>query len=87
MYMAKRIDSVTCGRECNYERNKRQVKENSAFYREKYRAERLLLMEKEKQKPKKKADTLAEFDRKARAMGLSYGQYDLYLRMQKGALE
>lgn len=86
-YVAKRCDSVTCSPECNTERNKRRVRENGAFYRAKYRAERMLQKEKEKQKPKNKADTLAEFDRKARAMGLSYGQYDLYLRMQKGALE
>jgi hypothetical protein len=83
VYMAKRCDSVTCSRECNYERNKRRVRESGAVWREKMRAERLL--QKEQPEKKKKAETIPDFNRKAREMGMSYGQYDLYLRMQKGA--
>ena len=82
VYMAKRCDSVTCGAECLGERNKRRVRENGAIYREKMRAERLTEKERPKTK-RKKPETLAEFDRKAREMGMSYGHYDLYLRMQK----
>ena len=37
----------------------------------------------ERKKPKqKKVETLAEFNRKAREMGMSYGEYDKYLRIQ-----
>ena len=81
-YMGKRYDSVTCSAECNNERNKRRVRENGAFYRAKYRAERML--QKEKPKPKKH-DSIEEVQAKARAMGLSYGRYIAYMQMQKGA--
>lgn len=81
-YIAKRCDSVTCSPECNTERNKRRVRENGAFYRAKYRAERML--QKEKPKPKKH-DSIEEVQAKARAMGLSYGRYIAYMQMQKGA--
>lgn len=81
-YIAKRCDSVTCSSECNYERTKKRSKETGAAYRAKMRAERLL--QKEKVKKKKKAESIPEFNRKAREMGKSYGQYDVYLRTQKG---
>lgn len=83
-YIAKRCDSVTCGRECNYERNKRRVREAGVAWREKMRAERLL----QEQKPKrKKIESIDEVQKKAQEMGMSYGQYMARLYMQKGALK
>jgi len=84
VYIAKRCDSVTCGRECNYERNKRRVREAGAVWREKARAERLLQREKPKPK-KKKIESIDEIQKKAQAMGMSYGKYLAYLEIQKGA--
>ena len=83
VYMAKRCDSATCSPECYKERNKKRNRITGAIYREKMRADRLLLVEQPKPEPKK-PETIAEFDRKAREMGMTYGQYDLYLRLQKG---
>ncbi len=84
VYMAKRCDSVTCGRECNYERNRKRVREKGAAYRAKYRAERLLQEEKAKQK-KKKIESIDQIQKKAQAMGMSYGRYLAYMQMQEGA--
>ena len=81
-YIARRHDSVTCGRECNAERNKRRVRETGAFYREKYRAERML---QEKRPKRKKIETIDQVQKKAQAMGMSYGKYLAYLEIQKGA--
>ncbi len=83
-YIAKRCDSVTCGRECDYERNKRRVRENGAAYREKYRAERLLQKELANRK-KAKVESIDQVQKKAQAMGMSYGRYLAYMQMQKGA--
>jgi hypothetical protein len=83
-YIAGRRDSVTCSRECNYERNKRRVRDRGAYYREKYRAERILQEEKAKRK-KKKIESIDQIQKKAQAMGMSYGQYMAQLYIQKGA--
>ena len=83
-YKAKRCDSVTCSPECNTERNKRRSREQGAVYREKMRAERLMLKAQPKPKP---IETIDEIQAKAKAMGMSYGKYLAYVQMQKGALK
>lgn len=65
-FRTNRSDVVTCSPHCQRIRNLEKMKE----YAEKQRIEK-------KQKPM----SIAEFNRKAREMGMSYGQYDLYLRM------
>jgi hypothetical protein len=82
-YIAKRHDSVTCGRDCNYERNRKRVREAGIAYRERMRAERLKLNE--ELMPKKKYESIEDIQRKARAVGMSYGKYLVYMSMQKGA--
>lgn len=83
-YIARRCDSVTCGRECNYERNKKRVREAGATYREKMRAERL--RRNEELMSKKKIESITDIQVKAQAMGMSYGKYLAYMSMQNGAL-
>ena len=83
-YIARRCDSVTCGRECNYERNRKRVREAGATYREKMRAERL--RRNEELMSKKKIESIADIQMKAQAMGMSYGNYMAQLYMQKGAV-
>lgn len=72
---------VTCSMECKYERSKRLSREN-----DRQRREAIMngtLPKPERKKPKqKKVETLAEFNRKAREMGMSYGEYDKHLRIQ-----
>ena len=80
-YIAKRHDSVTCSAKCNAERNKRRVREYGAVYREKMRAEKLLLKEQPKQE---KVESIDEVQKKAQAMGMSYGKYLAYMQIQKG---
>lgn len=86
-YIAHRCDSVTCGRECNYERNKKRSKETGAAYREKMRAQRLMKADapKKRGRKKKNRDSLEDIQARAREMGLSYGMYMAQLYMQKGA--
>lgn len=81
-YIGRRRDSVTCSPECNSIRNRRRVRETGAYYREKYRAERLLQEEKERQK--KKIESIDQVQKKAQAMGMSYGKYLAYMQIQKG---
>lgn len=82
-YIARRCDSVTCSRECNYERNRKRVKAAGTAYREKMKAERQRLNE--ELMSKKKFESIEDIQRKARAMGMSYGKYLVYMSMQKGA--
>lgn len=82
-YMAKRCDSVTCSRECNYERNRKRTKAAGEAYRERARAEKLL--KKEQPKEKERFDSIEDIQRKARAMGLSYGKYLVYMSFKEGA--
>lgn len=65
-FKTNRSDVVTCSPHCQRIRNLEKMKE----YAEKQRIEK-------KQKPM----SIDEFNRKAREMGMSYGQYDAYLRM------
>lgn len=83
-YIGKRRDSVTCSTECNILRNKRRVRDRGAYYREKYRAERLLQEEKAKRK-KEQIESIDQIQKKAQAMGMSYGKYLAYMQIQKGA--
>jgi hypothetical protein len=70
-FSTNRSDVVTCSPYCQRIRTIEQQKK----YRE-------IKKEKEKKKAKQqKPLSIAEFDRKAREMGMTYGQYDLYLRM------
>ena len=82
-YIGRRRDSVTCSLECNSARNKRRVREAGAVWREKMRAEKLLMQE--QPKPKKKFESIDEIQAKAQAMGMSYGKYLAYMQIQKGA--
>lgn len=83
-YIARRCDSVTCGRECNYERNRKRVREAGATYRERMRAEKL--RREEELMAKKKVESITDIQMKAQAMGMSYGNYMAQLYMQKGAV-
>ena len=64
-----RSDVVTCSPYCQEIRHKEYMKKYNKNKRD------------ETKKKKEKTMSIAEFDREARKMGMSYGQYDLYLRL------
>lgn len=82
-YIAKRHDSVTCGRDCNCERNKKRAKAAGEAYRARMKAEKA--MKREVVKSKKACESITDIQRKASAMGMSYGKYMAYMSMQRGA--
>lgn len=73
---------VTCSPECNKERHKLLVRANNRTRSEK---------RKSRKKPRQnKVETLAEVQRKARAAGMSYGQYvqvEYIRKIQEGRMK
>lgn len=70
---------VCCDAVCQKIRNNQSIK---SWYQE-YKQEMQTGVKKEKKKEKPKPISLAEFNAQARAMGMSYGEYDLYLRRKE----
>lgn len=68
-----RSDVVTCSPYCQSIRKREQQK----GYRQTRKEER------KKKKNQQKPMSIAEFDRRAREMGLSYGHYELHLRREE----
>ncbi len=66
-----RSDVVTCSPFCQKIRRQEQRKEREQIKKE----------EEKRKANQPKPMSIAEFDREARKMGMTYGQYDLYLRM------
>lgn len=84
-FLTSRPHQVTCSPECNYERSKALARESAHKKTKKYLAELAAMREPEpKPQPReqKRVEQIPDFNEKAREMGLSYGQYDAYLRMQ-----
>ena len=69
-FRTNRSDVVTCSPRCQTIRRLEQQKK----YRE-------IRREEEMKKKEEKFVSIDEFERRAREMNMSYGQYDLYLRM------
>lgn len=72
IFLTNRSINKTCSKECHYEREKRVKRSN--YYKQKERMEKELVPVVVKQ-PQKKIETLTEVQRKAQAMGMSYGKY------------
>lgn len=72
---------VTCSLECQHERKKRLSRENGRLRREAIKNGTLPPAKPERKK-QNTVEAISDFNRKAREMGMSYGQYDLYLRVQ-----
>ena len=67
-----------CSRDCQIEHNKEKATERwHNCYKERRRKERMAAEQEQKKKP----ESLAEVQRKAQAVGLSYGKYMQALRM------
>jgi hypothetical protein len=79
IFLTHLSQKVTCSPECKDERHKRIVNANNRARREAILNGTLPKPERKKQK---KVETLAERNRKAREMGMTYGEYDKYLRIQ-----
>ena len=74
-FQTNRSDVVTCSPQCQRTRTLEKHKVYNQMRRDEAK-------EAKKIKEVSKQLTIAEFDRKAREMGMSYGHYELYLRMQ-----
>ena len=70
---------VTCSSDCKHERANMLSRERGRALRE---AVRNGTMQAPERKKAKKVEPIHDFNRKAREMGMSYWQYDMYLRLQ-----
>ena len=75
-FVSNKPNRKTCSAECRKKYLKKAQKEADERHQQKQKE----MLEKQKNKPKSK--NLAEFNEEARAMGMTYGQYDTYLRMK-----
>lgn len=90
-YLARRYDQKCCSMECSLIRNRERNKELQRNRPRNYRAERLA--RESRKKPYEKVDTkkpkktenneerIKELNRRARAVGMSYGKYVALLEM------
>lgn len=69
VFLTNRHRQKTCSLECQAERMKELHKKNYANHKIRQR------LKKEREEAQKKVETIAEIQRKARAMGISYGRY------------
>jgi hypothetical protein len=69
-----RGDVVTCSPYCQEERRRELQRVSRKIRREEAKAKKV-------EKKVKKISSIDEFNRKAREMGMTYGQYELYLRL------
>lgn len=86
VFMTRHSKRITCGPECNYERNKALARENAHRKTKKYLAELAAMQEPEpKPKPReqKKVESIEEIQRRARESGMSYGQYMAMIQCEK----
>lgn len=80
IFLTPYIRQVTCGPECKYERSRILSRENDRKRREAIRNGTHPSLRKKAEQ--NKVEPIHDFNRRAREMGMTYGQYDLYLRMQ-----
>jgi hypothetical protein len=69
VFLTTRHRQKTCSLECQNERMKELHRKNNANHKIRQR------LKKEREEAQKKVETIAEIQRKAREMGLSYGKY------------
>lgn len=85
-FLTSRPHQVTCSPECNYERSKALARESAHKKTKKYLAELAAMQEPEpKPQPReqKKVEPIEEVQRKARELGMSYGQYMAMVQCQR----
>lgn len=83
-FMTNRPHKVTCGPDCQYERNKMLARENAHRKTKKYLAEQAAIPKLEPPPRKqKKVESIEEVQRKARELGMSYGQYMAMVQCQR----
>lgn len=75
-FITNKPNKKTCSAECKKIYSKKAQKEAEERHRQKQKE----MLEEQKNKPKKKS--LAGFNEEARAIGMTYGQYDAYLRTE-----
>ena len=80
IFLTPYIRKVTCSPECKYERSRILSRENDRRRREAIRNGTHPSLRKKAEQ--NKVESIHDFNRRAREMGMTYGQYDLYLRMQ-----